>query len=434
MMMDILSLTAAFIPYLTLVSLSLVPSNLAANILAFLGCKIAFEPLPDYYPARRHEKLEKRYRVATKLGAGVWSSTWLVSDTAASEGTERFYAVKILTLDATSQHRANVMPEVEAMKTIRDVGPTQHLPTLIDDFEIPLSRKHSHLCLVTDVYGQDVAAFRRSAPRKALPVHTVKVIVKQVLQALGHLHKLGIIHRDIRPDNIFLRTEMSPEAIDHWLKTLPEDQDDNSYPLPPDFKWDDPLERVKNMRIALTGLGQPQCTGRFGKQPAEQFRAYSQRAPEVVLGSDFGTSIDIWAIGCITFEMLIGRWLFHPEGGGGDFSLEDDHLAKMMELTGEHFSPTMLQRAELASTYFDSNGDLLRVPELYYVLLEDVLATYKTLPEDEIGLAASFIRDCIRLEPADRLSASALLSHPWLRLDVSPSLPHWAESLLSTFA
>lgn len=39
------------------------------------------EPPPDFYPARRHEKLNKRYRIQTKLGAGVWSSTWLVRDT-----------------------------------------------------------------------------------------------------------------------------------------------------------------------------------------------------------------------------------------------------------------------------------------------------------------------------------------------------------------
>lgn len=56
------------------------------------------------------------------------------------------------------------------------------------------------------------------------------------------------------------------------------------------------------------------------------------------------------------FEMLVGRWLFHPEDGGEDFSVEEDHLAKMLELTGERFSPAMLQRAELGAQYFDPNG------------------------------------------------------------------------------
>lgn len=54
--------------------------------------------------------------------------------------------------------------------------------------------------------------------------------------------------------------------------------------------------------------------------------------------------------------MLTGRWLFAPEEGGDDWSLEDDHLAKMLELTGERFSPAMLERAQLRSKYLDEQG------------------------------------------------------------------------------
>lgn len=53
--------------------------------------------------------------------------------------------------------------------------------------------------------------------------------------------------------------------------------------------------------------------------------------------------------------MLTGRWLFAPEAGS-DWSLEDDHLAKMVELTGEKFSAPMLQRAQFRDQYFDENG------------------------------------------------------------------------------
>ena len=58
------------------------------------------------------------------------------------------------------------------------------------------------------------------------------------------------------------------------------------------------------------------------------------------------------------FEMLVGRWLFHPEDGTPDFSLEDDHLAKMMEFTGERFSAEMLGQARNRDKYFDRNGML----------------------------------------------------------------------------
>ena len=54
--------------------------------------------------------------------------------------------------------------------------------------------------------------------------------------------------------------------------------------------------------------------------------------------------------------MLVGRWLFHPVDGGGDWSLEDDHLAKMLEFTGEQFHKGMLERAECRNLYFDDKG------------------------------------------------------------------------------
>lgn len=56
------------------------------------------------------------------------------------------------------------------------------------------------------------------------------------------------------------------------------------------------------------------------------------------------------------FELLTGRWLFHPEDGGEDWSIEEDHLAKMLELTGERFSDAMLQRSHRRDDYFDKAG------------------------------------------------------------------------------
>lgn len=372
------------------------------------------EPPEDYYRARRYEKLNGRYIVQANLGSGVWSSTFLVSDETEQKG-KQYYAVKVLTRDATNDHRAGLMLELESMKKVRDGEPSEYLPILLDNFEITRPRGGSHLCLAMDVYGQDVATFRRSAPHKALPVYTVKTIIKQVLRGTARLHELGVVHTDIKPDNMLFRTEMSTDAIERWLATLPIDPTDASHPLPPDFKWDDPPERAKHMKIVLADLGQSQRVAQLGQQTAPLFGAFSLRAPEVILRSDFGPAIDVWAIGCIVFEMLSGRWLFHPEAGGDDWSTEDDHLAKMMELSGEQFSPEMLGRAERAKEFFDSHGNLLRIQELFNVPVENALENYKTVSLDEAKSAASFIRDCIRLEPSERRSAASLLEHPWLR-------------------
>jgi len=121
----------------------------------------------------------------------------------------------------------------------------------------------------------------------------------------------------------------------------------------------------------------------------------------------------------LTFELLTGRWLFHPEEGE-DWRLEDDHFAKMLEVTGEKFSEDFLKRYPRSVDYFDSTGKLLRIDELFPVSLEEAIANYKLLDNDEIQPAATFIRDCIRFDPKDRPTAEALTIHPWLSNAFTP--------------
>ena len=109
-----------------------------------------------------------------------------------------------------------------------------------------------------------------------------------------------------------------------------------------------------------------------GEQPTiEEFAPMGLRSPEEILHSYFGPKIDIWAVGCLvgyllnvpitrscesvqTFEFLTGRWLFHPEEGE-TWSLDDDHLAKMLELTGEQFNDTMLNFSLRKEDFFDDD-------------------------------------------------------------------------------
>jgi serine/threonine-protein kinase SRPK3 len=68
-----------------------------------------------------------------------------------------------------------------------------------------------------------------------------------------------------------------------------------------------------------------------------------------------------------TFELLTGRWLFMPQGGQ-TWRVEDDHLAKMIELTGENFCDKMLSRSRKRDEYFDESGKSFGV---YFSVLFD---------------------------------------------------------------
>ena len=102
-----------------------------------------------------------------------------------------------------------------------------------------------------------------------------------------------------------------------------------------------------------------------------EFAPVGLRSPEEILYSNFGNKMDIWAIGCLvgvikcvsrgssrqlfqTFEFITGRWLFYPEEGE-TWTLDDDHLAKILELTGERFDDTMLEFSVRKDEFFDED-------------------------------------------------------------------------------
>lgn len=128
-----------------------------------------------------------------------------------------------------------------------------------------------------------------------------------------------------------------------------------------------------------------------------------------------------------TFELLTGRWLFSPQSGH-----TEEHLAKMMELTGETFSEKLLSASQNKSEYFDNNGhygslflntmthgcvcvgNLRRIDQLFPLSLEQAMMN-DGLPKIEATPAAEFIRACLHLNPNERSSATDLVAHPWLK-------------------
>ncbi|KAF8902208.1 kinase-like protein [Gymnopilus junonius] len=373
-----------------------------------------------YFLARPGLVLNGRYHILRKLGKGQYSSTWLVSDSQSQE-LPKYYAVKILTAHATTHHRLGHLLELETTNSIKQLQGINKLPYLYDHFETE-GPNGQHLCLVLNVLSTDVSRFRRSAPTKRLSFAQVKVIVVQVVEALAVLHAAHIVHTDVKPDNVLFDEGIDPESIQEFLNDNPLSIDGEfelhgvrypiirSQPIPHPFSWDDPPSEVELYSVSLTDFGHAQ---RVDKEPTTQtIGAYALRPPEVILEANFDTKVDIWSLGCMTFELLTGRWLFSPESGT-TWHREDDHLAKMMEVTGETFNEKVLSMCRKRNEYFDKEGGLRRIDQMFPVPLEQAMMNYG-LPESEVGPAASFIRACLHLNPEERSSARELEIHPWL--------------------
>ncbi|XVE79340.1 hypothetical protein DITRI_Ditri14bG0050300 [Diplodiscus trichospermus] len=141
-----------------------------------------------------------------------------------------------------------------------------------------------------------------------------------------------------------------------------------------------------------------------------QTRQY--RCPEVILGSKYSTSADLWSFACICFELVTGDVLFDPHGGE-NYDRDEDHLALMMELLG-----MMPRKIALGGRYsrdfFNRHGDLRHIRRLRFWPLDKVLMEKYNLNEQDATNMADFLIPILDFVPEKRPTAAQCLSHPWI--------------------
>ena len=143
-----------------------------------------------------------------------------------------------------------------------------------------------------------------------------------------------------------------------------------------------------------------------------QTRQY--RSPEVILGINYNETSDIWSLACIIYELITGDFLFNPISGE-NFSKNDSHLAKFMEVCGK-MPKNFVERGEFSKKYFDKNGKLKRIDNINYINLKNNLVQNHHLKENEAQALCNFLKPMLEYYPEKRISARELLRHPWLKM------------------
>jgi serine/threonine-protein kinase len=212
--------------------------------------------------------LNHRYLVEDKIGEGGFGAVFRGKQIA----TGREVALKILHPHNTGDHTivARFRREAEACSKLRD----PHTVTTYDFDET----EDGILYLAMELLrGRSLHQLQKAeGPLKA---ERVLRIIDQVAQSLGEAHQNGIVHRDMKPENVFIETR---EGEDH-VKVL-------------DFGIAKMMSGDKEVQ-ALTAVGQTLGTLEF-------------MSPEQLRGQKLDGRSDIYALGMMSYEMLTGSLPF----------------------------------------------------------------------------------------------------------------------------
>jgi non-specific serine/threonine protein kinase len=229
------------------------------------------------FPAR---KTIGRYEICSQLGAGGMGEVYLANDTK----LDRKVALKILpsgmvdaTSGASSDRVRRFVQEAKAASALNH-------PNILTIYEIDeIDSEHFIATEFVDGYTlRDRIRMGPLEPREALDIGI------QIASALCATHSVGIIHRDIKPDNIMLRHDGIVKVLDFGLaKLTPERQTstetDSMAPTQHFFK---------------TEVGVVMGTAQY-------------MSPEQARGLEVDARTDIWSLGCVLYEMVAGHQPFH---------------------------------------------------------------------------------------------------------------------------
>ena len=225
---------------------------------------VPIEPVGDRLVAGQHVG---RYQVLDLLGAGGMGRVYRALD--ASLGRE--VAIKGLAEAFRGDSRSLRRFEREA----RVLATLSH-PNIAAIYGFEQVNGSPYLVLER-VEGETLA---HRLARGPVPIDEALAIAAQIVAGLEEAHAKGVIHRDLKPSNVMLAPGRHVKLVDFGLAKTAAVERDADVSIDP-----------------ITEAGLVVGTARY-------------MSPEQVTGGDVDTRTDVWAFGCVLFEMLAGRPVF----------------------------------------------------------------------------------------------------------------------------
>ena len=243
------------------------------------------------------------YEILSAIGAGGMGEVYRARDTS----LKRDVALKILpeSFATDSERLARFQREAEVLASLNH-------PNIAAIYG--LDHANGVKALVMElVEGEDLA---ERIARGAIPVDEALPIATQIAEALEAAHDHGVIHRDLKPANVKVRPDGTVKVLDFGLA------------------------KALEPTAVMSGVSQsPTVTTPAMTQAGVILGTAAYMSPEQARGRVVDKRTDVWAFGCVLFEMLTGARAF-----GGD--TVTDTLARVLEREPDwHMLPASLPTA-----------------------------------------------------------------------------------------
>ncbi|KAM9534308.1 homeodomain-interacting protein kinase 1-like isoform 2-T4 [Salvelinus alpinus] len=354
------------------------------------------------YQLVQHETLcsvSCSYEVLEFLGRGTFGQVakcW-------KRGTNEIVAIKILKNHPSYARQGQI--EVGILNRLSEEN--------ADEFNFVRSyecfQHKGHTCLVFEMLEQNLYDFLKHSKFSPLPLQHIRPILQQVATALMKLKSLGLIHADLKPENIMLV---------------------------------DPLRQP--YRVKVIDFGSASHVSKAVCSTYLQSRYY--RAPEIILGLPFCEAIDMWSLGCVIAELFLGwplypgaseydqiRYISQTQGLPAEYLLsagtktsrffkrgpDSSYPLWRIKTPSEHEAEMGIKSKEARKYIFNCLDDMMQVNLSSHLEGTDMLAE-KADRREFIDL----LKRMLRLDADKRITPTKTLGHPFVTMSHLLDFPH----------
>ncbi|XP_067288523.1 homeodomain-interacting protein kinase 1 isoform X4 [Pseudorasbora parva] len=354
------------------------------------------------YQLVQHEILcsvSNSYEVLEFLGRGTFGQVakcW-------KRGTNEIVAIKILKNHPSYARQGQI--EVSILNRLSAEN--------ADEFNFVRSyecfQHKGHTCLVFEMLEQNLYDFLKHSKFSPLPLRHIRPILQQVATALMKLKSLGLIHADLKPENIMLV---------------------------------DPIRQP--YRVKVIDFGSASHVSKAVCSTYLQSRYY--RAPEIILGLPFCEAIDMWSLGCVIAELFLGwplypgaseydqiRYISQTQGLPPEYLLsagtktsrffnrgpDSSYPLWRLKTPSEHEAEMGIKSKEARKYIFNCLDDMMQVNLPTHLEGTDLLAE-KADRRELIDL----LKRMLRLDADKRITPTKTLAHPFVTMSHLLNFPH----------